>query len=82
MSIDARVYATDISGDGREAIIYLVPRTNKNPAGQRKLFVQDFDGWLPPIGSEIWGNSGELLIGNEVIYKRIGDVRVKRVSKR
>lgn len=80
MSIDARILSTDISGDGKVGILYLIPRNKMACAGQPKLYVDNFDGWFPPIGTEIWGAGSEILIGETVIYRRYSINRVVRIK--
>jgi len=78
MSIDAKIIA--IKKKGTEVSLVLGQRTKRNPAGQRELRVVDFDGWLPDLGSEIWGNSGQLYIGDTHVYNRISPTRVRRAA--
>lgn len=81
MAIDAVLVRTEVSEDGRVGVLYLDKRTEKNPAGQNQLFVDEFDGWFPPLGSELWGGASEIMIGEEQIYKRTSMTHVVRTKK-
>jgi len=84
MSIDARIEAVNISGSTVK--LHLVPREHDGCAGQSELTIVN-----PPtlnknhlssmIGTEIWGGSGDVLVGDRKWAKRIGYTKIKLIGE-
>lgn len=73
MSIDAVIHSAIREDDGVR--IYLAPREKGGCAGQRSLLITNFPKYSSPhglVGIEIWGGSGEVLVGDKVWAERRG----------
>ena len=73
MSIDARIVAARRTDEG--LVIYLAPREKGGLAGQRSLVISNFPEDANPyglVGTEIWGGSGQIMVGETCWAERRG----------
>jgi hypothetical protein len=79
MSIDAKIIDVCKMEDGT-AILHLYQPDNKRCAGQPYLTVLNPEVGLPTIGTEIWGGSSDIMVGEKTIAKRIGYTRIEMIE--
>jgi hypothetical protein len=72
MAIDARVERVDVNADG-SGTLFLVDRHPDIPSGQNQLRFKLAPRKVHSLqGKEIWGGSGELMLGHRKIADRAG----------
>lgn len=88
MSIDARVVGLRMVKDGKRIVkLSLEDRPGGGPAGQSTLRITNRNrrpGSLVTlkqlIGCDIWGGSGEIMLGDNVLAKRHGYTAIELVD--
>ena len=78
MSIDARIIAAQLQGNGHMRLV-LVPREKGGVAGQGTLTITNWPVGADPwglIGTEIWGGAGEIMVGDTRWAERKGYTQI------
>ncbi len=82
MSIDGVIHSAEATDDGLR--IYLRPREKGGVAGQRSLCITNWPAGANPsglIGTEIWGGSCEIMVGDTLWAERRGYGQIILVHK-
>ena len=85
MSIDARIVGSRKLDGEDEVKLTLEDRPGGGPAGQGTLRIVNIDtsepSWLSVLESlidnDVWGNSSEIMLGDQKLAERIGLNRIK-----